>query len=139
MNVTDSWEIITSIECGWIDLYNILQIIQKPNSIIAFIIPFKIFISKLLSMLTSNDALKFWLFWRQIQGRFNGCVIHQNLAKSCCHLWCVIVLGSNFLNLFNCVNYLTDVQTVILFIGQEVGTTNIKSSESLKYKITSRL
>ena len=137
--MTDSWEIITSIECGWIDLYNILQIIQKPNSIIAFIIPFKIFISKLPSMLTSNDALKLWLFWRQIQGRFKGCVIHQKLAKSGCHLWCVIVVGCNFLNLFNCVNYLTDVQTVILFIGQEVGTTNIKSWESLKYKITSRL
>ena len=94
-----------------------LQIIQKPNSIIVFIIPSKIFIFKLPSMLTWNDALKFCLLWRQIQGRFKGCVIHQKLAKSGCHLWCVIVVGSNFLNLFNCVNYLTDVQTVILFIG----------------------
>ena len=29
------------------------------------------------------------------------------------------------------------MQTVILFIGKEVETTNIKSSESLKFKITS--
>ena len=137
--MTDSWEIITSIECGWIDLYNSSDHTKAEFNNFFFIIPFKIFISKLPSMLTSNDALKFWLFWRQIQGRFKGCVIHEKLAKSGCHLWCVIVLGSNFLNLFNCVNYLTDVQTVILFIGQEVGTTNIKSSESLKYKITSRL
>ena len=136
--MTDSWEIITSIECGWIDLYNSSDH-TKAEFNNCFYHSFQNTHTKLPSMLTSNDALKLWLFWRQIQGRFKGCVIHQKLAKSGCHLWCVIVVGSNFLNLFNCVNYLTDVQTVILFIGQEVGTTNIKSWESLKYKITSRL